>query len=423
MNYHKVECQGYNLYLIKNKEYHTINLRICFTENVTKQKITEHNVLTNMMTYATKKYPTREKLLHYCEDLYSLNPDGYSFRYGNLLLTHFDLSCIDSMYLNNENLEENLLLLKEIILNPLTDNDEFNTKYLEIIKKDLLHETLAIDEEPRLLANKKMYEYMDKEANYTLTGFCDEEILKEVDGKNLYSVYQEMINNSRIDLFVSGNIKDEKKVISMVQKIFSFPKRNLHLEDAETDHKKMKNNYQVFKETKSISQSKLCMGYKIYSPTFDETRYTLSLLNSLFGEDADSLLMKVVREEHNMCYYIGSFVNKLDHLLVINCGINRDNFDKVCVLIKECFQRIQEGKFTLKELSNAKKSYLTDLERNLDNNYYINNYVYGLEVLKSEELKIRKEKIKQIKKEDIIRLAKKIKLDTIFFLEGDSNDL
>ena len=423
MKYQKKEGKGYSLYLIKNKEFHTINIRICFTEKVDKRKVTEHNVLTSMMTYATKKYPTREKLLHYCEDLYSLSPDSYAFRYGNLLLTHFDLSSIDSMYLNSHNLYDNLLLLKEIVLNPLVNKDSFNEKYLQIIKENLLHETKAIKEEPRLLANKLMYEAMDKDANYTLTGFCDEQILQGITGQSLYASYQEMINNSQIDIFISGNIRDEKQTMQMVENIFDFHKQEPKQLNAEIYHTVRKSKPSVFQKEMSISQSKLCLGYKVYTKDFNETRYVMSIFNSLLGDDANSLLMQVVREKHNMCYYIGSFVNKLDHLLVINAGINKDNYDMVCHLISECIKKLQEGKFSIKDLNSAKKSYLTDLERNLDNNFYINNYVYGLEVLKSEDMRKRKEKIKEITKEDVMNLAKKVNLDTIFFLKGEINDL
>ena len=42
----------------------------------------------------------------------------------------------------------------------------------------------------------------------------------------------------------------------------------------------------------------------------------------------------------------------------------------------------------------------------------------GIEYLNSDTLEVRNQKIDMVTKEDIVSLAHKLKLDTIFFLEG-----
>ena len=153
MNYQKINGMGCNIHIINNKKFHTIDCRIYFTENVNNELITYRNALISVLTYATNNYNTKEKLIKRCQDLYSLVPVSSSVRFGNILTTKFGLSTVNSSYIKDNNLVDTLLLLKEIILNPLLDNSSFNKKYFDIIKRELEIETKTISEEPRLYAN------------------------------------------------------------------------------------------------------------------------------------------------------------------------------------------------------------------------------------------------------------------------------
>ena len=140
MNYQKIEEAQYNIHIINNHKFHTADCRIYFTENSSKELVTYRNALVGVLTYATKNYDTKEKLIKKCQDLYSLVPIASSTRNGNLLTTRFSLSTINSSYIKENNLIDNVLLLKEIILNPLVIDKAFN-----IIKllKNILYLVMA----------------------------------------------------------------------------------------------------------------------------------------------------------------------------------------------------------------------------------------------------------------------------------------
>lgn len=419
MNYRKIKCDGFNLHIINNKKFHTLDLKIYFTENVNKEKITYRNALIDMMTLKTKKYDKKEKLIKKCQDLYSLYPVSSSNRYGNLLATVFSISIINSKYIDHNNVFENIELLKEIILDPMVNGNAFLDKDLNIVKDLLKNDTKAISEEPRLYSNVRLLELLSTTDNYALTGFSDLEVLNKMTGKSLYQSYQEMINESKIDLFISGNLQDEACLIERIKKIFAFPNNNHHLLDAKYCHKKESSEVKVFKETKKYQQSKLSMALKAYHLNDFENKYVLKIFNELIGGGANSLLMRNVREEHSLCYYIGSYVNSLDELMVINSGINKENYEQVLSLIKHNLTDIQEGHFKEIDLTRAKTEYLVNLESLLENNRRIIDYYYGIEVFKSDDITIKKQEFKRITREDIMQVAKKIQLDTIFFLEGD----
>ena len=226
-----IEYKNYNIHLIKDKRFHSVLLRIFFTENVTNEKITYRNFLVSMLNYASKKYNTRSKLQKKCQDLYTIYPSASTSRYGNLLTTKFTLCALNSIYIDKNYLKENIVLLKEIILNPLVENGRFDSKIFDVVKNEQINETKTIQEEPRLYTNIKMLELLepDKNKKYTLTGYSDLEVIKEMDEKKLYDSYQEMLLNSRIDIYVSGNIQNGGEIIDIIKKHFDFPKNNYKL--------------------------------------------------------------------------------------------------------------------------------------------------------------------------------------------------
>ena len=51
MNYKKISTDEFDIHIIKNKGFHTIDFRIFFAEDVTKEKITYRNTLINVKNY------------------------------------------------------------------------------------------------------------------------------------------------------------------------------------------------------------------------------------------------------------------------------------------------------------------------------------------------------------------------------------
>lgn len=418
MNYQKIKCQEYNIHIINNKKFHTTECRVYFTENSSRKLVTYRNALVSVLTYATKNYDTKEKLIKKCQDLYSLVPSASSYRNGNLLTTKFGLSTIDSRYITKNNLIDNILLLKEIILNPLIENDGFSKKYFRITKKELEMETKTIEEEPRLYANIELVKLISKD-NRIISGYSDLTILEKMDEKKLYQSYLEMFKNSKIDIFISGNIKNTKEIIKVIKDNFCFKKNSYHLNDALMIHDNKCKKPVIKEESRDYQQSKLSVGFKLYNLTNFENRYVSFVFNNLFGGGANSLLMRLIREEKSLCYYISSYNNRMDNIVIVNSGINKENYSLVVNMIKEVIDNIILGKFSLKDLNESKMEILYGLSNVFESNRNIIEYYYGRIAFNSDDLNTKIKMIKKVSKEDIIAYAKKLNMEGIFFLKGD----
>ena len=123
-----------------------------------------------------------------------------------------------------------------------------------------------------------------------------------------------------------------------------------------------------------------------------------------------------------MCYYISSVSQPLNSILTIKAGINKKDFKKTLSLIKKEVYNMKKGKFSDEDIIKAKITYINSLKELEDNPDSLISLYAGMEYLKSDTLKDRFTKINKVTKEDVVRLSSKIHLDTIYLLEGESNE-
>ena len=87
-----------------------------------------------------------------------------------------------------------------------------------------------------------------------------------------------------------------------------------------------------------------------------------------------------------------------------------------------CLKDMINGDFSDDELNDAKLNLVMSLDLAQDNNVSIlNNYVFNI-FDNLPDLDKRKELINKVTREDVIDVAKKLKLNTIYVLEGKGEE-
>jgi len=176
------------------------------------------------------------------------------------------------------------------------------------------------------------------------------------------------------------------------------------------------------KEKDHFNQSKLTIGCKLMDLSEKERNYVLSLYNIILGGSADSKFFKNIREAHSLCYYVNSSLRKLDNLLLIRSGISKENFEECVKLIKKEMKSIADGNITDMELEAGKSTYITSLDEVYDSPEALIEAYVATDLLGLDDIDVRKEVISKITKEEVVKLAKKVKMDTIYLLEGDMDN-
>lgn len=420
MKYLKKDLGAYRLHMIQTEKFKTITVRVAFRSPVVKDEITIRNVLCDMFLQSSKNYPNKRALTIKAQDLYAADIQTYNLRLGNYNNLDFYLSVLNDKYTEPGNFEATLKFFSEIIFQPDVHGQKFNKEKLDIVKATCKSALSSLKEDAASYSLMRLFEAMDKErvSSYRMVGYLED--LEKIDEKKLYQYYTNLIRSDLVDVFVLGNI-DFKETMELIRKYIPLKTVKRQRVPYMLEEIKAKPRRLIARETIDTTQSKLSIGLRVYGLSTYERNYVLTLFNIILGGSGDSKLFKEVREENSLCYVINSVPNKLDHLILIRAGIDRENYTKTIEVIDSVIADMRKGKISEDELMVAKEYFCTALDELEESpSRVIDNY-YMMEIMGTDTIEEKRKRIQEVTKEEIVKVAKKVKMDTIFLLEGETN--
>lgn len=426
MKYKKTSTYSYNLHIIKTDKFKTVTVKVNFKRKLVKDEITSRNMIINMLCDSTLEYPTKRLMSIATENLYDLYYGGMNYISGKYNVMGFDVTFLNEEYTEKGMLDKSIKFLSDLVFKPNIEKksggirfkeENFNLAY-NLLKDNII----SSRENPDSYSKIRCLENMEPNSyiSYRSAGYLED--LESLDSKKLYKYYNSILNSDIMDIFVIGNV-NERHIKKIIEDNFSNIKT---LKKPSESHfirpKKARVIPKTIKEKQKINQSKLVLGYKIDKMTDFELRYVLNVYSYILGGGPDSKLFKTVREKNSLCYYISSVGQPLNSILTINAGINKDDFKKALTLIKREVYNMKKGKFTNEDIIKAKITYVNSLKELEDNPQSLLSLYAGIEYLNSDDLDTRFMKINKVTAKDVVKLASKIHLDTIYLLEGETNE-
>ena len=426
MKYKKISTYSYNLHIIKTDKFKTVTVKMNFKRKLDKKEITYRNMLINMLCQSTLKYPTKRLMNIATEELYELCCRGMNYISGKYNIMGFDVTFLNEEYTEKGMLDKSIKFLADLVFKPnitrkrnaiCFTEENFNLAY-NILKNNIISEK----ENPDGYSRIRMLEHMEPNSyiSYRSSGYLED--LEKITTKNLYKYYESVLNSDIIDIFVIGDV-NERHVRKVIEQNFVNIKTLKKPGDSHFIRpKKTRLVPKKVIEKQKINQSKLCLGFKIDKMTDFELRYVLNVYSYILGGGPDSKLFKTVREENSLCYYISSNAQPLNSILTISAGINKKDFNKALTLIKKEILNMRKGKFDDDDIIKAKITYINSLKELEDSQQSLISLYSGIEYLNSDNMEQRFIKINKVTKSNVIKLASKIHLDTIYLLEGETNE-
>lgn len=417
MEYKKLDLGSYNLHLINTDRFKTLTVRVCLKDQIVKEEITVRNFLSSFLTYSTDTYRSKREMVLHAQDLYAANIYTKSYRSGNYNMVNFFMSTLNEKYTEEGMLEKTLKFLADVIFNPnFNDLDKFKEAY-DFLYNSIENSLKGLKENPALYSVVRMLEEMDREMVFSYREHGYVEDLEKIDIEALKNYYHKLINNSLVDIYVIGEF-NESEILELVKKYMSFDTFKRPKVSQIINHQSLPKKIKIVKEKIDGNQSKLSIGCKISELSEFERNYVLTIYNMILGGSSESKFFQIIREKNSLAYYVYSSLNKLDHLMLIRAGISKDNFTKTVKLIKKLMKEMENGEFDDESIEFAKNNYLSLLKEIEDNENAIIETYLAKDLLNLGDIEERKKEIMKVTKEEIIEVAKKVKIDTIFLLEG-----
>lgn len=416
MKYTNYDMNAYNLHIINTNKFKTITIEVDFRYSVNAKNITKTNVLKDMLLSSSYNYPSEIELVKETENLYDLKLSLSNIRIGNDNVLSFRTRFLNEIYTENKMNEESIKFLLDVIFNPNVKNGKFNDEDLKKSKNRLAKNIHSIKDNKLKYALFNLFsKYPDKPYSYNPYGYIEE--LDEIDSENLYTYYKDIINNSIIDIFVVGDVDGDKikNIFKENFKAYMFHPKRVDILVKELEPAKRIKKY---KDIEDANQSQFTMLCSLNGLTDFERKYVLLVYNEMLGGSSNSILFDTVRGKNSYAYYVNSSHKAYDNILFIYAGVEPGNDEAVLKLVRKSLVDISKGKFNDELLEASKKAIISGITTSFDYPVgIINNYLAKV-LVNSEDAEVRIRNIEKITRDDIIFLAKKVRPNAVYVLEG-----
>lgn len=391
---------------LKTNKFKTNLCALFITVPLNKETVTKNALLVSVLRRGTKKLNTQEDIAKKLEGMYGAGFNCGVDKIGNYQTLKFYLETIDNSYtFEKENLlQDGVDLLLEIVFDPLIENGTFKKEYVEQEKENLAKIISSRQDNKALYAKDRCIEEMFENEPYSLYKYGMLDKIKELNETNLYKYYQELIKNSKIDLYISGeNIDDVKLPDIKSSKLNNITiKHNAHTKP------------KVVKENLDVTQGKLIIGLN----TPEENKAVVSMYNTILGGGANSKLFQNVREKASLAYSASSSYIRRQNTILIRTGIEIENYDKALEIIKKQLQEMKDGNISDDEFNAAKELIISSVNLIPESAEDMIAYYFDQRIFEDNfTITEYEEKLKNVTKEQVIEASQKVSIDTIYFLK------
>lgn len=401
------------LHVCKNDKFKTNLIQFFIIEPLSKETVTLNALLPFVIYRGSTKYPSSRKFRIKLDELYGAELNVAVLKRGENQLINFSLEITNSNYLPMEEdlLEEGMKFIYEMLINPL-----FRAEDIEQEKVFLQKEIKSLINDKYSYSLERCYQEMCNSESFGIHKLGTIDGAEDVDKQALSINYNRIMKNSYLVMFVIGDL-DEENVFNKVNQIFKFD----HKQPSKINNTDVIKNVEKIKETRdylNIQQGKLTMGFRTGITRENEDYYPLMFYNGILGGFPHSKLFQNVREKASLAYYATSKLESTKGLLMITSGIESDKYEGAREIILEQIENIKNGEISEQELEWTRKGLINSLKSHADIIKGLSgHYILGLINGKEDTIDQMIEKIATVKIEDIVKIAKNIKLDTIYFLD------
>ena len=403
---------------IKNSRFKTTLVAANFYLPLNRDRVAEFALLPFVLTTCGKDYPSFRKLNFKLSKLYGAELTASAEKIGDYQLLKMSVSVIGDKYaLDGEILtQEAIELLTSLIFEPKVEDNSFFPEDVEREKRKAIEHIKGEFSEKRIYAKERLIEEMYKDDCYGIPKCGNVEDVENIDGAGLFKSWKEMLATAFIRINVVSNTMPVGLFDSIAEKLSGI-NRDSVTDITKTKPTKPAKEVKKIAEKTAVNQGKLVMGFSLQKSGGDTSTADAFVATDVFGGGPYSKLFSNVREKMSLCYYCTARSVRIKGLVTVESGIEAKNAEKAQKAILEQLKILQDGDLSDDEfnssilgLSDSLKTY-NDSSEALERWY--STRISDEEIISPEEFA---EDIKSVKKEDVIKAAKGIKLNTVFLL-------
>lgn len=407
-----------NIYFVKNKDFHTIQIKIGFPFFDTDEDMAHLSLLPALVSYMNEEYNTEESFQKNKQKNYILATGCSRNVIGKNVFFTYSMIIPNKNALGLDMLDKQFDFFEKFVYHPKIVDGGFDAFELEREKKDLKMRIANGIKNLRVYRNIKFVEAFDTIGIASRGIHNNIDLIDKVTPYSLYKYYQKVISNNKPLVFVFGDF-DEDEMTNLINKYLIKDKDakpvleknyNFFLEPRE--------NINIVNDKGHFKDSAISLAYKVKDMSEDDFT-KLNIVSNLLSSMSSRLLQKVLRDEFELVYSANSCCHMRSGVLEITAYINKNNKELVIEKIKEIVLSLKDEVFITEFLNNIIERKRINLLHLLDDKLSLLDEVICKELEIDLLAKEQYELIKEITPKDISLFIDRLVLDTIYFVEEE----
>ncbi len=388
------------------------------------------SLLLSVLLRGTERYPCVSAINRRLDYLYGTELSLRNFYRGDCHIVGLSADFVEEIYLPDEPRCDSLLesasdMIRELLFHPTLDaNGCLRSDYVESEKTLQCDAIRAQKNQPQSYASERCRSLLYQNEPCGIPIYGTEEEVRAVTPQILTAHFHKLLSQISLQCFYVGR-SDSHTVAAVLDHTFSkvlsqatIPE--LRVFPVSVVPAKQKTLYS--EEPFPAGQGHLVLGLRTGVTVSDPAFYACTLFNELLGASPISRLFMNVREKLSLCYSCNSVYNIYKGTILISCGLQNENRCRAEQAILCQIQDLAEGAFSTEEWIAAKKSLENAYHQLEDSPTALESFYFGRGLVGTTiDVAQSCRQFSSVTREEVMDVAQKIRLDTVFFLKQTGN--
>lgn len=395
----------------------------CFSINFLRQHNEENAsmdaLLPSVLLRGTERYPDIQQISNRLDSLYGSTVGTLIRRKGEVKFLGFYGDFLEDCFVPEGGIFAGMLeFVEQLLYHPYTENGIFCKDFVEGEKRNLINAIESSLNDKRGYAYSRLLQEMCQGENYGVPRLGTVENARKITPEALWEHYQKTLEHCPIEIFYGGRLSPQEAAAAFAP-LFAH-RKEAKWETYSTTQCSAPSEPRLITETMDVTQGKLVMGLRTGILGCDPDYVALGLLCTIYGGSMTSKLFVNVREKRSLCYYASCSYDRYKGVIVISSGIAPEDFEVAKKAILAELDACKEGEITQEELDSARTQTISALRAALDAPNTLDDFFVGYAIQSVPGIAEQIEQLRSITVDQVAAAARKLELDTIYFLKGES---
>jgi len=407
-------------YIVKNNNYSTITFDIVYPYIYDQNHMFDIDLMRQIVMNSSYDYKTEQEFKIEKTKRLIIDLSFRKIRFHNNLFIIFTLTIPDPNKVKNFDINDALEFFYNTIYSPNIINNEFDNKQFDREKEYIKFSIENALKKIYTYGYQRFVQYVDDIGDLKNNTYNNLELIEKCTPKSSYEYYKDVVINNTPICIVYGDVNKEY-VEDLYYKYFKKTNSQIFINKDYDCYLKPNEEPKYIEEVSNYNQSALYMAYKIEN-MIEEYKLFLGLLCNILNSSETNLIFKKLRSENNLMYSHKFERHIKKGMFFIEAYIDKTNKEKAISVIKELFDEINNIDLIKDYINKIIKGIEYRLIELKDSKYYeLDKFTDNLFEF-GDSLEDIYDSYKEINIEEFMKFLNRVKLDTIYFLRGESNE-